>query len=105
MAREGKSGHTQGVVPQHVLGLAGILVEGICIFKGNIIVRKGIKMKIFKSIKLTAISMLLVVGLGACNKPGPAETAGKKMDQTADKAGKNIDDAADKVSEKLNEKK
>lgn len=31
--------------------------------------------------------MLLVAGLSACDKPGPAETAGKKIDQTADKVG------------------
>ena len=62
-------------------------------------------MKALKSLKLISISLLLVVGLGACNKPGPAETAGKKIDQGIDTAGKKIDEAADKVSDKLNEKK
>ena len=36
---------------------------------------------------MIGVSMLLVVGLAACNKPGPAETAGKKIDQTAEKVG------------------
>ena len=36
---------------------------------------------------MIGVSMLLIVGLAACNKPGPAETAGKKIDQTAEKVG------------------
>jgi len=62
-------------------------------------------MNVLKSLKLTSISLLLVVGLGACNKPGPAETAGKKIDQGVDTASKKIDDTADKLHDKLNEKK
>lgn len=62
-------------------------------------------MKVLESLKLISISMLLIVGLSACNKPGPAETAGKKIDQGIDTASKKIDDTADKVSDKLNEKK
>lgn len=62
-------------------------------------------MKALESFKLISISTLLIVGLSACNKPGPAETAGKKIDQGIDTAGKKIDDTADKVSDKLNEKK
>lgn len=58
-------------------------------------------MKISQSFKLIGISMLLVVGLAACNKPGPAETAGKKIDQTADKVGEKIGAAADTVGDKL----
>jgi len=60
-------------------------------------------MKVSENFKLIGISMLLVVGLAACDKPGPAETAGKKIDQTADEAGKKIGVAADKVGEKLGE--
>ena len=58
-------------------------------------------MKILEYLKLGGISLLLVVGLGACDKPGPAETAGKKIDQAADKAGQKIGDAADSVGEKM----
>jgi hyperosmotically inducible periplasmic protein len=54
-------------------------------------------MNISENLKLFGISMLVVVGLSACDKPGPAETAGKKIDQTADKAGKKIGETADKV--------
>ncbi len=52
-----------------------------------------------KSFKLIGISMLLAVGLIACGKPGPAETAGQKIDETADKAGAKIDEAVDKLGE------
>jgi len=66
---------------------------------------KGTRMKVSENFKLIGISMLLVVGLAACDKPGPgpAETAGKKIDQTADEAGKKIGVAADKLGEKLGE--
>jgi osmotically-inducible protein OsmY len=64
---------------------------------------QGAKMKLIRHCKLLCISMLLVVGLTACDKPGPAETAGKKIDQTVDQAGKKIDETADKVSQKLDE--
>ena len=46
---------------------------------------------------------LPVVGLTACDEPGPAETTGKKIDQTVGDAGKKIGEAADKVVEKLGE--
>jgi len=63
---------------------------------------KGTTMKTLKISKLIGISMLFLVGLGACNsKPGPAENAGKSIDQTADKAGKNISQAADKLGKNI----
>jgi hyperosmotically inducible protein len=58
-------------------------------------------MKVPGSLKLIGISMLVVVGLAACDKPGPAETAGKKLDQTADKVGEKIAQTADTVGDKL----
>lgn len=58
-------------------------------------------MKISQGFKLAAVSMLLLVGLAACDKPGPAETAGKKIDQTADKVGEKLGAAADTVGDKL----
>lgn len=47
--------------------------------------------------------MLLVVGLTACDKPGPAETAGKKIDQTTENAGKKIGEATDNATLKMAE--
>jgi hypothetical protein len=60
-------------------------------------------MKTLENLKLIGISVLLVAGLAACDKPGPAETAGKKIDQTANEAGKKISETANKVGEKLGE--
>ncbi|MFA6971991.1 MAG: BON domain-containing protein [Gallionella sp.] len=56
-------------------------------------------MKVLENFKLVGVSLLLVGGLAACDKPGPAETAGKKLDQTVDEAHEKISEAADKVSE------
>lgn len=44
-------------------------------------------MKLPGSLKLIGVSMLVVVGLAACDKPGPAENAGKKLDQAAESVG------------------
>lgn len=49
--------------------------------------------------KLIGTSFLLAVGLAACDKPGPAESTGEKIDQTVKEAGNKIEHAADKVSE------
>jgi len=64
---------------------------------------KEIKMKVLENLKLVGISMLLFFGLAACEKPGPAETAGKKIDQTVDEAGKKMAETTDIVAEKLGE--
>lgn len=60
-------------------------------------------MNILDSFKLIGISALLVVGLSACDKPGPAETAGKNIDRSVDQAGQKITETADKVGEKMSE--
>ncbi|MGB4468366.1 MAG: BON domain-containing protein [Azovibrio sp.] len=46
---------------------------------------------------MIAASLLLVLGLGACDKPGPGERAGKKLDEAASDAGKKMDDTAERV--------
>lgn len=58
-------------------------------------------MKVSESFKLIGVTTLLIVGLAACDKPGPAETAGKKIDQTANKVGEKMGEAADKVGDQL----
>ena len=62
---------------------------------------KRTKMKALEKFKLIGISMLFLAGLTACDRPGPAESAGKKLDQAVDEAGKKIDEAGDKAAEKL----
>jgi len=54
-------------------------------------------------LKLIAISLLLAAGLTACDKPGPAEKAGKAMDQTASDAKNKIGDTVDKAEKKMTE--
>lgn len=59
-------------------------------------------MKTLHNFKLLGIAMLLAAGLAACDKqPGPAESAGKMIDQTAVDAGKKISETSDKVGEKI----
>lgn len=58
---------------------------------------KETKMKVIAYLKLIGISALLTVGLSACDKPGPAESAGKKIDLTANEAGKKMGEATDKI--------
>ncbi|MFA6445240.1 MAG: BON domain-containing protein [Sterolibacterium sp.] len=60
-------------------------------------------MKLLKSCKLVGVALLLIVGLNACGKPGPAETAGKKIDQAADSAGKKIDQVVDEAGKRVGE--
>ncbi len=58
-------------------------------------------MNTFAKFKSVGIALLVVGGLAACDQPGPAETAGKKLDQTVNKAGDKIADTADKVGDKV----
>lgn len=60
-------------------------------------------MKVIENFTSIAISLLFLAGLTACDKPGPAETAGRKIDQTAGDASKKISETADKVGKKLEE--
>jgi osmotically-inducible protein OsmY len=52
---------------------------------------------------LIAISLCLALGLSACNKPGPAEQAGKKIDQAASDTGKKAGETFDKFENKMTE--
>jgi hyperosmotically inducible periplasmic protein len=52
---------------------------------------------------LISISLLLALGLGACNKPGPAEQAGKKLDQAATDTEKKAGDTVNKAENKASE--
>jgi len=54
-------------------------------------------------LKLIAISLFLAAGLTACDKPGPAEKAGRSIDQTASEAKNKIGDTVDKAEKKMTE--
>jgi len=60
-------------------------------------------MNALNNFKLISVSILLVVGLAACDQPGPAETAGKKLDQVVDDAREQISDTTDKATDKLDD--
>jgi hypothetical protein len=42
---------------------------------------------------------VLVAGLSACQKEGPAERAGKEIDKTVEKAGQQIEKAGEKIQD------
>jgi len=46
-----------------------------------------------------AVSALALALLGCQKQEGPAETAGKKIDQTTQKAGEQIEKAGDKIQD------
>jgi hypothetical protein len=46
---------------------------------------------------------LMIVFLTCCKKEGPAERAGRNIDETVDKAGKTIKESAGKAGEKIEE--
>jgi osmotically-inducible protein OsmY len=55
-------------------------------------------MNVLMGLKLIGIAGLVVLGLSACDKPGPAEKAGKQIDQSVENAGKKLDAATDKLA-------
>jgi outer membrane murein-binding lipoprotein Lpp len=58
------------------------------------------KMTIGAAVVMTA---LLAVLAGCQKQEGPAETAGKKIDQTVEKAGEKIEEVKEKAGEKIEE--
>lgn len=52
-------------------------------------------MKIDNRFKAIFASMMIVSGLAACDKPGTAETAGKKIDQTTENVSNAVSNSAD----------
>ncbi len=56
-------------------------------------------MNISKRFLLAGVSMIFAVGLAACDKPGPAEKAGRSIDQAAENVGDKMDGASHKLGE------
>ena len=50
---------------------------------------------------LVACAAAVSLSMTACQKEGPAERAGKAIDQSAEKAGEKIESATDKAGEAL----
>jgi hypothetical protein len=69
-------------------------------------------MSMLKNLSILSISLLVVTGLSACEKKGPAEKAGEKIDKAVDKvqdtvnpkgpmekAGEKVDESVDKTKD------
>lgn len=56
-------------------------------------------MNISKRFLLVGVSMILVFGLSACDKKGPAETADKSIDQAAEKADDKMDETSKDIGD------
>lgn len=50
---------------------------------------------------IVAVTAALAVALAACEKEGPAERAGKEIDQAVEKAGDKVEEAKEKAREAL----
>lgn len=53
-----------------------------------------------KRFLLSGMSLLIAFGLAACDKSGPAETAGRSIDQAVEKSGDKIANASKLIGEK-----
>ena len=45
----------------------------------------------------TLVIVIALAALAACNREGPAEKAGRKIDNAADKAGRSIEKAGESI--------
>lgn len=60
-------------------------------------------MKWHQGILSALLAGLLVMGLSACEKEGPAEKAGKAMDEAASNVAEQAEEAKEAVEEKMEE--
>lgn len=59
-----------------------------------------------KSIVTACATIILLAGLSACQKPeGPAERAGKSIDDTTQKAGQEIEKAGEQIQQSVDDAK
>lgn len=58
-------------------------------------------MKLYKGILGAILTGLLVMGLSACEKEGPAEKAGKAIDETAADIADKAEDAKEAVEKEM----
>jgi len=58
-----------------------------------------------KALLLTITGLAIVMGLAGCQKEGPAETAGKKLDRSIENAEKKIEKTTEQAEKKLDDAK
>ena len=56
-------------------------------------------MKLNKNLSMTIIMSTFIAMLVGCEKEGPAEKAGKSVDNAVDKTGQQIEKAGDKIQD------
>lgn len=56
--------------------------------------------KLLKNASAAALSVMLLTTLYGCQKEGPAERAGKKIDNAAETTGEKIENAGEKIQDK-----
>ncbi|MBM9537910.1 hypothetical protein [Desulfobulbus alkaliphilus] len=62
-------------------------------------------MNMFSKGFLAVFLLAAVLGLSACKQEGPAERAGKQVDQAVEQTGEKIDEATDAAKKKIEEAK
>jgi hypothetical protein len=60
-------------------------------------------MSILRKVFPVFCGCMMIVAFTGCKKEGPAERAGRNIDETVDKAGKTIKESAGKAGEKVEE--
>ena len=60
-------------------------------------------MAIYRSIMTAVLAGFLFIGLAGCEKEGPAEKAGKAIDDAASNVAKEANDAKEAVEKKMEE--
>lgn len=57
-------------------------------------------MSLIRKVLLLVCGLMLVFSLSACEKKGPLQKAGEKVDKAVEKAGEKVEESGDKVKEK-----
>jgi predicted small lipoprotein YifL len=57
-------------------------------------------MTLIRKVLLLVSGFMLVFSMASCEKKGPAEKAGEKIDKAVEKAGEKIEKVGDKIKEK-----
>jgi hyperosmotically inducible protein len=60
-------------------------------------------MKMYKGIIVTTLSGFLLTGLAACEREGPAEKAGKAIDEAASNVANEASEVTESVEKKMGE--
>ena len=58
-------------------------------------------MNTVEQFKLLGLSVVIIGSLAACDKPGSAESAGKKIDESVENSAKKMNETAERVGEKM----